>query len=83
VQGGDGGDESRAEEKDCASQEETRRVKEDTMGLARQEVAAEDALADADAVADARPVRMEEVIVKEVTAAEVVAPCTATDRTAA
>jgi hypothetical protein len=81
--GGDGGDESHAEEKDRASQEETHRVKEDALGLARQEVAAEDALADADAAADARPVWMEEVIVKEVTVAEVIAPCTATDGTAA
>jgi hypothetical protein len=81
--GGNGGDDSHFEEKDRASQEETRWVKEYAVGLARQEVAAEDALTDADAAANARPVQTEEVIVKEVTAAEVVAPCTATDGTAA
>jgi hypothetical protein len=52
-------------------------------GLARQEVAAEDVVANADATAEARPVRTKEAIVKEVTAVEVIAPRTATDGTAA
>jgi hypothetical protein len=79
--GDDGGDESCAEKKDHASQDETREVEEDAGGLAYQEVAAEDAITDVDAVAEARPVWILEVIVKEVTVAEVVAPRTATNRT--
>jgi hypothetical protein len=73
----------RAKEKDRASQEETHKVKEDMAGLARQRVAVEDVATDVDATAEAGPVRTEEPIIKEVTAAEVITPRTTTDETAA
>jgi hypothetical protein len=79
----DGGDVGRAKEEDGASHEETHKVEEDTVGLACQRVAVEDAAANADAVAEGGSMRTEEAIVKEVTAAEVVAPRIATDETVA
>jgi hypothetical protein len=81
--GNDGGDMGCAKEKDRASHEETHKVEEDAVGLAYHRVAVEDAAADADVVAEAGSMRTEEAIVKEVTAAEVVAPRTATDETVA
>jgi hypothetical protein len=45
-------------------------------------MAAEEAVADADAAAEAGPVWAEEAIVEEVTTAEVIAPCTTIDETA-
>jgi hypothetical protein len=46
-------------------------------------VAVEDAATDADVVDEEGSMRTKEAIVKEVTAAEVVTPCTATDETVA
>jgi hypothetical protein len=72
-----------AKEKDHASQEDTHKVEEDTAKLARQRVAAEEAIADADVVAEVGSAQAEEATIDEVTVVEVVAPHTATDRTAA
>jgi hypothetical protein len=81
--GDDSVDLGRAKEKDRASQEEDRKVKEDAAGPIHQRVATEDAATDAHADAEARPMRTEEAAMEEITMIEVVTPRTATDKTVA
>jgi hypothetical protein len=79
--GDDGGDLGCTEEKDRTSQEKACEVEEDAAGLVHQRMAVEDAAIDADATAEAGPVRME-AITEEVTATEVIRPRTTTNETA-
>jgi hypothetical protein len=82
TQGDDDGDVGHAEEQDHTSQEETCKAEEGAVELARQGATAEEATADANAAAEEGPAQPEEADIKEVAAAEVIAPCTATDGTA-